>query len=497
MRRPGSGTREGGLPKELRPLAAVVVLGAVMTFLDSTIVNVALTTLRADFGASVTTIGWVSTSYMLALAAAIPLTGWMAERFGPRRVWMTSVSCFVTASLLCGAAWSAESLIAFRVLQGLAGGMIMPVGTITIAQAAGPQRMGRVMSAIGVPMIVAPVMGPTVGGLLVGGLSWRAIFYVNIPLGIAGLLLARRYLPRERAIGRAAEAGHVLPPLDRIGVALLSPGVAAVIFAVSEFGQRATLRDPVVWVPGVLGVAAVTAFCVRALRIAHPLVDIALLRLPGFRWTTLTIFLHMGTIYGTQLLLPLFFQVSRGLSPVEAGLSMAPQGIGAAVGVSIGGRVAERVGGGPVVLLGQACVVLGTLGFALADAHTPYALFVPCMLVRGTGMGAAFAAAVSAGYATLERSQVPRATPIIDVLQRIGGAFGVALLTLALQSGLDGATGPAAQADAFSDAFTWGLIGFAAAAVPAVLLLREERRARRRAAAAAVPEEETPAPVVA
>jgi EmrB/QacA subfamily drug resistance transporter len=482
MRRAAATGLDPALPKELRPIAVVVVLGAVMTFMDSTIVNVALDTLRTDFGASVTTIGWVSTSYMLALAAAIPLTGWMAERFGPRRVWMVSVSCFVTASLLCGAAWSAESLIAFRVLQGLAGGMIMPVGTITMAQAAGPQRMGRVMSVIGVPMIVAPVAGPTIGGLLIGGLSWRAIFYVNVPLGILGLLLAARHLPRERARGRAAEAGHLLPPLDRIGVLLLSPGVAATIFAVSEFGQRGTLADPEVWVPGVLGLTALATFAVRALHIEHPLVDVALLRHPGFRWTVLTIFLHMGTIYGSQILLPLYFQAARGLSPAEAGLLMAPQGIGAAIGVSIGGRVAERLGGGPVVLLGQACVIGGTAGFALAGAHTAFAALVPCLVLRGLGMGSAFAAAVSAGYATLERSWVPRATPVIDVLQRMGGAVGVALLTLALQSGLADVTpGPSAvtaRGDAFGNAFTWALAGLAAAMIPALLLLREERRAR-------------------
>src|SRR3954451_7573682 len=219
-----------GLPKDLRPIAIVVVIGAIMSILDATIVNVALQTLRSDLDVSLATIQWVSTAYLLALASVIPLTGWMAERFGPRRVWMGAVGAFVATSVLCGAAWSAQSLIAFRVLQGLAGGMIMPIGMITLAQAAGPKRMGRVMSVVGVPMLMGPVIGPVIGGLLVDNLSWRWIFYVTLPVGIIGLLLAWRLLPAGRAAGRASEAGQRLAPLDRVGPLLLLAGIAAVGF---------------------------------------------------------------------------------------------------------------------------------------------------------------------------------------------------------------------------------------------------------------------------
>src|SRR4051794_30165839 len=193
----------GGLPKDVRPIAIVVVVGAIMSILDATIVNVALQTLRQDLGVSLSTIQWVSTAYLLALASVIPLTGWMAERFGPRTVWMASVAAFVVTSVLCGAAWSAGSLIAFRIFQGLAGGMIMPIGMITLAQAAGPKRMGRVMSVVGVPMLLGPVIGPVLGGLLVDNLSWRWIFFVNVPVGIVGLALAWRLLPEGRAAGKS------------------------------------------------------------------------------------------------------------------------------------------------------------------------------------------------------------------------------------------------------------------------------------------------------
>src|SRR3954466_14052289 len=196
----------GGMPKDIRPIAIVVVVGAIMSILDTTIVNVALQTLRTDLGASLATIQWVSTAYLLALSAVIPLTGWMAERFGPRTVWMGSVAGFVVTSGLCGLAWSAGSLIVFRVLQGLAGGMIMPIGMITLAQAAGPKRMGRVMSVVGVPMLLGPVLGPVLGGLIVDNASWRWIFYVNVPIALLALGLAAKLLKRDS--GRA-DAGRL------------------------------------------------------------------------------------------------------------------------------------------------------------------------------------------------------------------------------------------------------------------------------------------------
>src|SRR6476469_4594747 len=231
-RRPGS-----SLPDEVKPIAIVVIVGAIMSILDTTIVNVALQTLREDLGASLATIQWVSTGYLLALATVIPLTGWAAERFGPRRVWMTVVAAFVATSALCGVAWSAESLIAFRVLQGLAGGMIMPIGMITLAQEAGPQRIGRVMSVVGVPMLLGPVLGPVIGGLIVTNASWRWIFLVNLPIGIVGLVLAHRLLPPERAQGRFEGPGR----LDWRGLLMLSPGLGLLVFGLSEVAAHGTV----------------------------------------------------------------------------------------------------------------------------------------------------------------------------------------------------------------------------------------------------------------
>jgi EmrB/QacA subfamily drug resistance transporter len=502
----------GGLPKDVRPIAIVVVIGAIMSILDATIVNVALQTLREDLHVSLATIQWVSTGYLLALAAVIPLTGWMAERFGARRVWMGAVGAFVLTSVLCGAAWNANTLIAFRVLQGLAGGMIMPIGMITLAQAAGPKRMGRVMSVVGVPMLLGPVIGPVLGGLLVDNLSWRWIFYVNVPVGAVGLVLAYKLLPTGRAAGRASEAGHATPPLDKVGLVLLSPGIAAIVFGLSEVGTHRTLLVLGAWLPILVGLMMVVSFTVRATRIAHPLVEVRLFRGRGFSAAAGTTFLIGGALFGSMILLPLYYQVVRGQSPLDAGLLMMPQGVGAALGMNVAGRLTDRVGAGRVVPVGLLILALGTVPYATIGGDTSYIVLMVGLFVRGLGLGATMMPAMAAAYATLDSgAEVPRATPMLNVLQRIGGSIGVAVLTVVLENALrsqvagaggagaaggDGAVGASLPdavrvrlADplgtAFAHAYAWSLVGILVALVPALLLMREERRVRKRDAAAA------------
>src|ERR1700754_91772 len=192
-------TSDSGLDRALLRLASVVVLGTIMSILDTTIVNVAIDTLGRELHSSLSTIQWVATGYLLALATVIPLSGWAMERFGGKRAWMTSVALFLCGSALCGLAWNTTSLIAFRVLQGFGGGMIMPIGQAILAQAAGPERMGRIMSVIGVPTLLGPTLGPVIGGLIVDNASWRWIFFVNLPVGTVALALAARVLPGVEA----------------------------------------------------------------------------------------------------------------------------------------------------------------------------------------------------------------------------------------------------------------------------------------------------------
>src|ERR1043165_9923375 len=193
----GSSTASEGLDRKLLAISTVVVLGAIMSILDTTVVNVAINTLARDFDTELSTIQWVATGYTLALATVIPITGWAADRFGTKRLYITSVTLFVAGSVLSGLAWSAESLIAFRVLQGFGGGMLMPLGMTILTRAAGPQRVGRVMAVIGVPMLLGPIFGPILGGWLIDAASWHWIFLINLPIGAVALGYAALVLPKD------------------------------------------------------------------------------------------------------------------------------------------------------------------------------------------------------------------------------------------------------------------------------------------------------------
>src|SRR3954468_3908148 len=245
------------LDRALLRLASVVVLGTIMSILDTTIVNVAIETLGRELHSSLSSIQWVSTGYLLALATVIPLTGWAMERFGGKRMWMISVVLFLVGSTLCGLAWSTESLIVFRVLQGFGGGMILPIGQAILAQAAGPQRMGRVMSVIGVPTLLGPVLGPVIGGVIVDNFSWRWIFFVNLPIAVGALFLAGRLLNPDSS---RADAGR----LDWRGLLLLSPGLSAIVFGLSESETHGGFGDPIAFGPIVAGLALVALFVLHA-----------------------------------------------------------------------------------------------------------------------------------------------------------------------------------------------------------------------------------------
>jgi EmrB/QacA subfamily drug resistance transporter len=493
------------LGREVWIVAAVVVVGVIMSILDTTIVNVALETLSRELNAPLNTIQWVSTGYLLALATVIPLTGWMTERFGSKRIWMISVALFGIGSALCGLAWSAESLIFFRVLQGFGGGMIMPVGMALLAQTAGAHRVGRVMSVVGVPMLLGPILGPVIGGLIVDSASWRWIFYVNVPIAAAALVLAARLLKADA--GRA-DAGR----LDWTGLALLSPGLAGVVFGLSESESHGGFTDPLGWGPIVVGVALVALFVRHAWRAERPLIDVKLFRDRVFAAASATTFLIGGALFGAMIILPLYYQVARGESALTAGLLMAPQGLGAAAAMPIAGKLTDRLGGGRVAVAGLLILTVGTIPFAFLKSDTSYTVLALLLVLRGLGIGSSMMPSMAAAYASLERAAVPRATSALNVVQRVGGSLGTALLAVVLQGqikdqlgGAGGAGGGTLQrlpdnvrarvaeplADAFANTFWWAVGMSVLALVPAVVLAMTQKRERAAAAAAAQAEPAT------
>jgi EmrB/QacA subfamily drug resistance transporter len=412
------------LDRPVRAAAAVVVCGAVMTILDSTIVNVAIERLAVSFDANLATIQWVSTAYLLALAAVIGLAGWAVDRFGSRQVFMGAVSAFAVGSLLCGLAWSAGSLIAFRVLQGLGGGMVMPVGMTILVQVAGQDRVGRVMALVGVPMLLAPALGPVLGGALIDGASWRLIFFVNLPVAALALVLAARLLPRG---GRVSGAR-----LDVLGVALLSPGLTALVAGLAAPSGATVMR--LVWLG--LGVALIAAFGVHALRTSAPLIDLRIFRDRVVAAAAATTLLFGAAFFGSMLLLALYYQLVRDASALDTGLALGAQGLGAMLTMPVAGKLTDRAGAGPVVRAGVAAVLVGTLPFVFVARDVPGWLLVVGLFVRGMGMGATLMPAMAAAYQVLPKAAVARAASALEIVQRAGATLGIALLAVVLQHAL-------------------------------------------------------------
>jgi EmrB/QacA subfamily drug resistance transporter len=450
-------------------ISAVVVLGSIMSILDTTIVNVALATLGRDLDSSIAQIQWVVTGYMLALAAVIPVSGWVAERFGAKRVYLISLVLFTAGSMLCGISTSLGELVFFRVLQGLGGGMILPLGQMMMAAAAGPKRMGRVMSIVAVPAMLAPILGPTLGGVILESVSWRWIFYVNVPVGVAAVLAALRVLP-------AAETGSPRP-LDR-GFGLMVAGVPLLTYGLAEVGTSGSFGSLKVVLPCLGGLALITLFVSHASRVTRPLLNLRLYRRPTFSTASATMFLLGAALFGGMILMPLYWQEVRQESVIATGLLVGPQGLGAALVMPLAGKLTDRFGGGPLALLGVALTTVATIPFGLIGAHTSLVGLCVAMFLRGMGIGFAFMPAMTAAFAALERSELADATPQLNVLQRVGGSLGTALLAVVLQRALVGAHTPQAAASAYGTAF-WASVGLTAVAVvPALLLLRAERAAR-------------------
>jgi EmrB/QacA subfamily drug resistance transporter len=446
-------------------ISGVVILGMIMSILDTTIVNVALDTLSKDLHAPISQVQWVVTGYLLSLAAVIPVSGWAARKFGAKQVYLASLVLFTAGSAACGLSNSLGELVVFRVLQGAGGGMIMPVAQLIMAQVAGPQRMGRVMGIVSMPAMLAPILGPVVGGLILENLHWSWIFFVNVPVGFIAFILGWRMLPRTDS----GVAGR----LDWLGLALMPTGAAAVVYGLSELGSGAAFGSAEVLVPVVLGIALIVAFVMHALRIDRPLLDVRLYANRVFVGASLTTFGVGAALFGAMILVPLYYQQVRGLSVIDTGLLNGPQGIGALVAMPIAGRLTERYGGGPIALIGVTLLAISTVPFAFITAHTSIVLISAILVVRGVSIGMSFMPAMTAAFSSMRPDQLSDATPQINVLMRIGGAIGTTILAVVLQRSITGPT-PADLAHAFNSAYWWALGIAILSLIPCLVLWRAE-----------------------
>jgi len=416
-------------------VAGVVVLGAIMSILDITVVNVALPTFQAEFGdpgheVAYSHVAWAVTAYTLALATVIPLTGWAADRFGTKRLYMSAIFLFTAGSALCATAWDINVLIGFRVLQGLGGGMLMPLGMTIMTRAAGPHRMGRLMAILGVPMLLGPIMGPILGGWLIQIASWHWIFLINLPLGMIALVYAWRVLP-----GDTPEPSE---SFDFLGMALMSPGLALFLFGVSSLPQEGgDFSAPRVWVSMLIGAVLVATFVWHSFRPEHPLLDLRLFRNRNLTVAIITMFMFAAAFFGGLLLVPTYFQQIRGESTLHAGLLVAPQGLGAMVTMPIAGRLVDRMPIGRITPFGLSLIVIGMFGLTQVSETTPYGVIIPMLFVMGLGMGATMMPLFTSALKTLKAHEIARGSTLLNITQQVSSSVGVALMSVILTNHLN------------------------------------------------------------
>ena len=428
---PQSGAGEHVYPDKLDAgllrISGVCLLATVMAILDVTIVSVAQRTFIDQFGTTQAVVAWTMTGYTLALATVIPLTGWAADRFGTKRLFMGSVVAFVLGSLLCALASSIAQLIIFRVVQGIGGGMLWPLGFMIMTREAGPGRLGRLMSILSIPMLLAPIFGPILGGWLIDTSSWRWIFLINLPIGLLTFALAAVVFPRDHPARSET--------FDVIGALLLSPGLAAFLFSLSSIPARGTVVDRHVLIPATVGLALIVAFVWHAWhRADHPLIDLRLFENRVLTQANLTMLLFATAFFGACLLIPSYFQQVLHQTPMQAGVHAIPQGLGAMLTMRLTGPLVDRRGPGKIVLVGIALIIVGLSTFAFGVAR--HAQYQPTLLIAlaimGLGMGCTMMPLSVASVQALAPHQIARGTTLMSVSNQVGGSMGTALMSVIL-----------------------------------------------------------------
>lgn len=476
--RPGGLGHRNGAPAEPVPasvwrIAAVLAAGSVMAGLDTSLVNVGMDAIGQRLAASLAATQWISSGYLLALAAALPACGWISRRIGAGRLWLWALVGFTVTSALCAIAPDVGTLIVGRALQGLTGGLLIPSGMTILGQVAGRSGMGRVIATSSIPAILAPAFGPVIGALLIDKLSWHWLFLINIPIGIAGLLCGLRWVPR----GERGRAG----PLDLVSLALVVVGLPLTVYGITEATDRQSVTAPTVWIPLLVGLVALGSFARRSLRSADPLLDLRLSRNRVFASASTGVFFTSAALFGGLIVMPLYFQLQLGRGIVQAGLLLIAFSVGAAVTFPVAGRLADRYGGGIVTVAGLLVSIASTVPMALLPAAPDLVLVEVLQAIRGIGMALAGSPGVAAALSTVNDRQMADASSQVNILSRVGGALGSALFVVILANGM-ATPGPGATVDAFHRTFWLMVLATVIALAASAWLTWEERAAKARAA---------------
>ena len=443
---PGGGGESDRFAPGIWKIIAVAVAGAFMPLLSTTMVNVSLSSLGTELHASLSTIQWVTSGYLLALALILPLNGWLVERIGAKALYLWCFSAFTLASALCGIAWSADALIAFRILQGMSGGLMAPMAQMMIARAAG-KHMARVLGYAAVPILLAPLLGPVIAGAILQFASWRWLFLINLPVGALASVLAIFFLPNDREETQRRD-------LDLVGFALLSPGLVLFLYGSDHMGARIGQMTVV------LSVILLAMFFKVAIRKGdRALIDLQLFEGKIFAAATVAQFMSNGISFAGQMLIPIYLISACGRSPSATGWLLAPLGVGMICSYPWMGALTQRFGIRKLSAGGAFLALAGTLPLVWLAGHGLIVAVLACALfVRGVGLSAVGIPSISAAYASVQRRDLPMATTSLNIVQRLGGPTMTTLCATFLGWRLSAAPSPAVTSVAFAEAF--GLLCF-------------------------------------
>jgi MFS transporter, DHA2 family, multidrug resistance protein len=407
-------------------ITLTVMLGLIMAIIDSTIVNVALNTIGGNLGASVDEVSWVATGYILANVVVMPLNGWLTAFLGRKRFYAASLAVFTIASLLCGTATNITQLVIYRILQGLGGGALQPTAQAIMFETYPPERRGNAMAIFGLGAMVGPAVGPTLGGWIVDNATWPLIFYINIPIGIVAFIMTMMFIPDPKYIERP-KAG-----IDWIGLGLMSTGLACLQYVLERGERDDWFQSSTITILAVLSVAAIVLFIFRMLRDPHPLVNLKIFKFSSFSiGNTLGVISGFG-LFGTALILPLFFQTILNFTAFDTGLALLPGALSTAVSMMLVGRMLNRIDGRVSIAFGFFIFAFSTwmLGGLSTDAGF-WDVFWP-RLIQGFGLGFLFVPLSTISLGDIPIPEMAGASGVYTLVRQLGGSFGIAILTTLL-----------------------------------------------------------------
>lgn len=420
------------LPKKITHAAWAIAMAAIAPMLDTTMVNIGVNQFGQDFHTSLEIIQWVITGYVLALAVAVPVSGWLMDKFNGKKVLLYAELGFILSSVLAGLSWNIESLIAFRVLQGASAGIIIPLMTTLLMKVAGPDKLGRLMAIVGTPIILGPLLGPVIGGFLIQWTSWRWIFFINIPVGFIALYLVSKRLDDLEPFNADSE-------MDWIGTILLAIMSSSLIFGITRAAHFASFHNhQTYWYVGIGLITAILYCFYNSKKQNKTVMPLHLFKSKSFSAAIIGMFLVGLATNGPMLLLPLFFQNITGFTLIQAALAMIPQGVGMLIARPTIGKMIDMLGARLVVMVSLVISLVGSIPLIFFNEKTSFILIAIVLFIRGIGVGGITMPLMTDAYTGLQKAQMPQASIASRIIQNVGSSFGSAVLATAVATVVSG-----------------------------------------------------------